>query len=201
MDGSELRQARERLELSVDQFAAELDVSPEMLRRWEQSKATVPRQQAKGLPAQVARLERERQRMRRTKHRARGRKRERTSRVVLLAPFLLLVAGGIGYLPTSNAWLILLYPLSLAVGGILLLNVYDAVPGLRRAGALGRWMARCIAGSVAMVGFIGIYLVSGYGAILTADEPLSFTTAILLGVVSGVLYATMWPVGKWMHGY
>lgn len=198
MDGAELRRLRERLELSADQFAAELDVPTEMLRRWEAGEACIPRRRARDIPAHVARADRERQRVR---SRHRPRRRQHTSRLVFLAPACLLFASVIGYLPFSHAWLIVLYPLSLVVGGFLLINVYEALPRLRGAGATGRWMARCVAGAGGMIGFVGTYLVSGYSEILTPDGPLSFPAALLLGVGIGLLYATFWPLAKSVRGY
>lgn len=183
----------------MDQFAAELDVPAEMLRRWEAGAARIPRRRARDIPARVGRVERERQRVR-SRRRPR-RRRQHTSPFVFLPPACLLLASVIGYLPFSQAWLILLYPLSLVVGGFLLVNVYEALPRLRGAGAVGRWMARCVAGAVAMIGFVGTYLVSGYSELLTPDGPLSFPAAMLLAVGMGVLYATFWPLGKSMRGY
>lgn len=192
MDGLELQRLRERLELSVEQFAAELDVPEEMLRRWEAREARIPRQRAKAIPAQVGRLERERERVR--SPRARGPRRKGASRFVLLVPVLLLVASVIGYLPASAGWLVVLLPISLIVAGVLGVDVYRGLPWLRSAGALGRWMANGAAAASATMGWLGTFLVSGYSTTITEAEPLSFTGMVVTGTVAGVLYATFCSV-------
>lgn len=198
VDGSELRRLRGRLGLSVDQFAAELDVPAEMLRRWEAAEARIPRQRLKQIPAQVARLERERQRV--WSPRTRGPRRKGASRLVLLVPVLLLAASVIGYLPASEAWLVVLFPLSFLAAGVLGVNVLRGLPWLRSAGALGRWMANGSAASAAIVGFLGTFLVSGYSTAITEAEPLSFTATVLTGMVMGVLYATFCSLAEMFGG-
>jgi alpha-tubulin suppressor-like RCC1 family protein len=93
--------------------------------------------------------------------------------------------------------LVLVYLLALAVAGIVGVAVYFGLSPLHRFGAVGRWIARCAAGALAMIGFIGIVLATGQGASLsrTGDVP-SWKDGMIIAVVLGIAYATLWPIGK-----
>jgi hypothetical protein len=59
MDGLELRRFRERLHLTVDELASELDASAAELRSWEESRKRIPRWQVEPIRWQLSMLERE----------------------------------------------------------------------------------------------------------------------------------------------
>lgn len=190
MDATELRGVRERLELSVDELAPELNVEPTMLRRWEAGQARVPRSRLDDLRRVLARLERE-QDERHSRRRARPR-RPRVSRLVFVVPVLLLVASIIGRLPAADAWVLVLFPAAIAVAGVLAVNVDRGLPWLRRAGPLGGWMARCASVSSAMLGFVGTFAAAGYTDVLSDGVKVPAATAVLLALASGCAVATFW---------
>lgn len=198
MDATELRGERERLELSHDELAMELDVEPAMLRRWEAGQARIPRSRASGLRRVLARLERE-QRERHSPGRAKPR-RPGVSLLVFLVPMLLLVASIIGRLPASDAWVLVLFPASLVLAGLAAVSVDRGLPWLSDAGALGRWMVRCATVSSGMAGFVGTFVVSGYTDVLTDAGPLPASTALLLALATGVAVATFWSAAEALSG-
>ena len=87
------------------------------------------------------------------------------------------------------------YLMAAGLAATLAIRLYPALVVLH-SGTLGRWLSRCVAGSVAMVGFVSVFTVSGYGSLLNRmGDDVSGSHGVVLGVVMGIAYATLLTLG------
>lgn len=114
---------------------------------------------------------------------------------------LLGLARLLRHLPFFEPLVLLVYPFALVLAGVVGLVLYASLSPLHRGGAVGRWMARCVAGAAAMVGFLGMFIISGYGAALNrGGDPITWREGVTVGLVIGFMYATMYPLAKALRG-
>lgn len=114
---------------------------------------------------------------------------------------LLGLARLLRHLPFLEPLVLLVYPFALVLAGVVGLVLYASLSPLHRGGAVGRWMARCVAGAAAMVGFLSMFIISGYGATLNrGGDPITWREGVTVGLVMGFMYATMYPLAKALRG-
>ena len=90
---------------------------------------------------------------------------------------------------------VLVYLMAAGVAATVALRLYPALVALH-SWTLGRWLARCVTGSVAMVGFVAVFIGSGYGSLLNRrGDDISWSGGVVLGVVMGIAYATLLTIG------
>lgn len=95
---------------------------------------------------------------------------------------------------------VLVYVVALGVGWLVAVRIYRATARLRRHGAPGCWLSRCLAGIGASVSFVVMFLVTGTGVVLSrTGEPPSWSEGLAIAVIMGVVYATVWPVAERLH--
>lgn len=105
------------------------------------------------------------------------------------------------HLPFFEPLVLLLYPFALVIAAGAGLGVYASLSPLHRGGAVGRWMARCVAGAAAMVGFLSMFIISGYGAALNrGGDPITWRDGVAVGLAAGFMYGTIWPLAKALRG-
>lgn len=119
-------------------------------------------------------------------------------RIVASVVALLFIASLFRFLPYHQEMVLLVYLLAMAILAILVFGIYHGLQNWHERGAMGRWLARCVAGGTAMVGFMAAFPVAGYGGELLHGEPFPWGEGILLGVAMGLAYATAWPIGKYL---
>ena len=119
--------------------------------------------------------------------------------VVLSIPLLLLLGWALRAAPRSVPFEIVTYFVALALAVIVGIGTYKRLHALH-GGATGRWVARSIAGVLAMVGFGAVFTLANFGSTFSDDGVApSWSEIVLLGVVVGVAYATLWPLASAVH--
>ena len=96
-------------------------------------------------------------------------------------------------LPYSALVGLALYPLAFLLAAIVGVGLYVGLAPLRR-GAVGRWIARFVAGTGAMVAWVSPFLVSGYDRIGRRSRHVGWEDAIELALVVGLVFASLWPL-------
>jgi hypothetical protein len=82
----------------------------------------------------------------------------------------------------------LVYLMAVGLAATVAIRLYPALKVLH-SWALGRWLARCVTGSVAMVGFVAVFVGSGYGSLLSRTrDNVAWSHGVVLGVVMGIAY-------------
>jgi transcriptional regulator with XRE-family HTH domain len=116
--------------------------------------------------------------------------------VVLSVPLLLLLGWALRAAPRSVPFEIITYFVALALAIIVGIGTYKRLRVLH-GGAMGRWVARSIAGILAMVGFGAVFTLANFGSTFSDDGVApGWSAIVLIGVVLGVLYATLWPLAS-----
>jgi len=94
------------------------------------------------------------------------------------------------------------YLIAVLVGGGIGVLVYNKLRPFHQLGSLGRWFARCLACVLGTMTFVGIFLATGQGAILSrTGEAPSWPEGMTIAVLMGLAYGTLWPVAKYMRRY
>ena len=89
---------------------------------------------------------------------------------------------------------VIVYFVALPTGLLLAVAVYHGLAAFERFGAVGRWLARCVAGCLACEFFVAAFLLSGTGSVLSRDGIApSWREAMIIGLIMGLGYATLWP--------
>lgn len=118
-------------------------------------------------------------------------------RVVVVSatvPLLFSLGWLLGFAPRSWPFQVLTYFAALGVAVVCGLGLYRGLRPLHGLGAMGRWLARSIAGVVAMVGFGAVVTLAGFGGVLSSDGVApSWSQIVWLGVVMGLAFALIWP--------
>lgn len=114
--------------------------------------------------------------------------------IALLVPLLLSVASLVRFAPRAVPFEILTYLVALSVAATCGIGLYHGLR-LLHGSAIGRWVARSVAGVTAMVAFGAAFMLAGFsGAFSRSGEPLSWGEIVVLGAAIGLAYAALWPL-------
>ena len=124
-------------------------------------------------------------------------------RVVALSatvPLLFLLGWLLGFAPRSWPFGVVAYFAALGVAVICGIGLYRGLRPLHRLGPVGRWLARSVAGVIAMVGFVSIVMLAGFGSVLSPDHVApAWSDMFLVGVLTGLAFALVWPFAAAAH--
>jgi hypothetical protein len=102
-----------------------------------------------------------------------------------------LLSALVGLLPRHGAWLVLLYPLSLAAAGFVGFPIFRFLAEPKQ-GRLVRWLVVCMACVGAAWAFGAVYLLSGYTSILdTEGQALTWIDWSVIGAIMGLAFGTL----------
>lgn len=109
---------------------------------------------------------------------------------------VLLVCAGIGRAPHPSAMAYLSYVFGIVGGAGMAWGAYQILGLLTWAGAIGRWLARCVAGVAGMLTFVWAFRLSGQASALSrSGDVMSAPEAVKMAVIMAAIYATLWPFG------
>ena len=117
--------------------------------------------------------------------------------IIVSAPVLLAVGWMLRLAPRSWPFEIVTYLVALTFAVVTGIGTYRSLRVLQGFGALGRWLARSMAGIIAMVGFGAVFTLANFGSSLSPDGIApSWASIVTMGVVIGIAYATLWPLAS-----
>lgn len=117
--------------------------------------------------------------------------------IVVSVPLFLLMAWVLRLAPRSWPFEIVTYFVALGLALTSGIGLYRGLVLLHAFGAVGRWLARSVAGVVAMIGFGAVFTLANFGASLSPDGVApSWSDNFWMGVVLGLAYASLWPLAS-----